>query len=149
MKFRSIAAVVFGMFFIYLSARRRTQQPGSRRQGTGCFPKTLSRNVRMHTIIRWIPRQLSLSFHRCFAQMSATAGSRTPQNNSRGSLNVALECATDHGCAVVIFLARQELTPYVLAGTGCVGVLLRPRMRERPFLGGKPGKATFVFLTNP
>src|SRR5260370_20468427 len=124
MKFRSIAAVVFGMFFMFISSaradERSTQEVGV--QGTGFFTKDSNSNaLNQHTTNSGgFLVSYRYHFNHWFAADVSYGWNRdTQQNNSSaGSLNVQSNVPQSTVAAVVnLPWSTAPFTPYVLAGT--------------------------------
>jgi len=139
MKFRSIAAVVFGMFFMFISSaradERSTQEVGV--QGTGFFTKDSNSNVLNQHTTNSGGFLVSYRYHfnRWFAADVSYGWNRdTQQNNSSGgSLNVQSNVHQTTVAAVVNLPgAWQDLT-HTFSRAPVRWCLLRPRVRERPF----------------
>src|SRR5260370_26956424 len=127
MKFRSIAAVVFGMFFMFISSaradERSTQEVGV--QGTAFFTKDSSSNVLNQHTTNSGGFLVSYRYHfnRWFAADVSYGWNRdTQQNNSSaGSLNVQSNVHQTTVAAVVnLPWSMARFNPYVLAGTGAL-----------------------------
>jgi opacity protein-like surface antigen len=152
MKFRLIAAVVFGMFFMLISSaradERSTQEVGV--QGTGFFTKDSSSNVlNQHTTNSGgLLVSYRYHFNRWFAADVSYGWNRDTQQNilSAGSLSVQSNVHQTTAAAVVNLPWRTaRFDPYVLAGTGAL-VFAPTQSRGATVPGvGNQAKATFVY----
>jgi opacity protein-like surface antigen len=152
MKFRSIAAVVFGVLFILISSARadeRSTQEVSV-QGTGFFTKDSSSNVvNQHTTNSGgLIVSYRYHFNSWFAADVSYGWTRdTQQNNSAGgSLNVQsnVHQATVAG-VVNLPWKPARLNPYLLAGTGALEFAPTQSAGATVPGAGNQAKATFVY----
>src|SRR5258707_4237259 len=152
MKCRSIAAVVFGMFFMFISSaradERSTQEVGV--QGTGFFTKDSNSNVlNQHTTNSGgVLVSYRYHFNHWFAADVSYGWNRdTQQNNSSaGSLNVQSNVHQTTVAAVVnLPLSMARFNPYVLAGTGALEFAPSHRAGTTVPGAGNQAKATFVY----
>ena len=125
MKFRSIAAVVFGAFFILISSARADERATREVavQGTGFFTKDSGSNVvNQHTTNSGgVIVSYRYHFNSWFAADVSYGWTRdTQQNNSAKRLTErAIERSPGHGYRVVNLPWKPaRLNPYLLAGTG-------------------------------
>jgi opacity protein-like surface antigen len=152
MKFRSIAAVVFGVLFILISSvradERSTQEVSV--QGTGFFTKDSSSNVvNQHTTNSGgLIVSYRYHFNSWFAADVSYGWTRdTQQNNSAGgSLNVQsnVHQATVAG-VVNLPWKPARLNPYLLAGTGALEFAPTQSAGATVPGAGNQAKATFVY----
>jgi len=152
MKFRSLAAVVFGVFFMFASSaradERSTQEVGV--QGTGFFTKDSSSNVvNQHTTNSGgFLVSYRYHFNRWFAADVSYGWNRDTQQNisSTGSLNVQSNVHQSTVAAVVnLPWSTARFNPYVLAGTGAL--VFAPTQSAGATVpgAGNQAKATFVY----
>jgi len=152
MKFRSIAAVVFGALFMFTaSARadeRSTQEVGV--QGTGFFTKDSSSNVLNQHTTNSGGFLVSYRYHfnRWFAADVSYGWNHDTQQNisSTGSLNVQSNVHQTTVAAVMDLPWRTaRFNPYVLAGTGAL--VFAPTQNAGATIpgAGNQAKATFVY----
>src|SRR5260221_1997186 len=152
MKFRSIAAVVFGALFMFIaSARadeRSTQEVGV--QGTGFFTKDSSSNVlNQHTtnsggflvssryqFNRWVGADVSYGWNRDSQQNISTTDSLNVQSNVPQTTVAAV---------MDLPWRTARFNPYVLAGTGAL--VFAPTQNAGATVpgAGNQAKATFVY----
>jgi opacity protein-like surface antigen len=152
MKFRSIAAVVFGVFFTLVSSARadeRSTQEVSV-QGTGFFTKDSSSNVvNQHTSnAGGILVSYRYHFNHWFAADVSYGWDRNTQQNisSGGSLNVRSNVHQSTVAAVVnLPWSTARFNPYVLAGTGAL--VFAPTQSAGATVpgAGNQAKAAFVY----
>jgi opacity protein-like surface antigen len=152
MKFRSIAAVVFGAFFILISSARADER-GTQEvsvQGTGFFTKDSNSNaVNQHTTNSGgVLVSYRHHFNSWFAADVSYGWTRdTQQNNSAGgSLNVQsnVHQATVAG-VVNLPWKPARLNPYLLAGTGALEFAPTQSAGASVPGAGNQAKATFVY----
>src|SRR5258705_4703167 len=152
MKFRSIAAVVFGALFMFIaSARadeRSTQEVGV--QGTGFFTKDSSSNVLNQHSTNSGGFLVSYRYHfnRWFAADVSYGWNRDTQQNisSAGSLNVQSNVHQSTVAAVVnLPWSTARFNPYVLAGTGALAFAPTQNAGATVPGAGNQAKATFVY----
>jgi opacity protein-like surface antigen len=152
MKFRSLAAVVFGVFLMFASSaradERSTQEIGV--QGTGVFTKDSSSNVlNQHTTnAGGFLVSYRYHFNRWFAADVSYGWNRDTQQNisSTGSLNVQSNVHQSTVAAVVnLPWSRARFNPYVLAGAGAL--VFAPTQSTGATVpgAGNQAKATFVY----
>jgi len=152
MKFRSIAAVVFGVFFMLISSARadeRSTQEVSV-QGTGFFTKDSSSNVlNQHTTNSGgVLVSYRYHFNHWFGADVSYGWNRDTQQNisSNGSLNVQSNVHQTTVAAVVnLPWSTARFNPYVLAGTGAL--VFAPTQSAGATVpgAGNQAKATFVY----
>src|SRR5260370_31720050 len=152
MKFRSIAAVVFGIFFIFIASaqadERSTQEVGV--QGTGFFTKDSNSNVLNQHTTNSGGFLVSYRYHfnrGAAADVSYGWNRDTQQNNSRaGSLDVQsnVHQATVAG-VVNLPWSTARFNPYVLAGTGALEFAPTQNAGATVPGAGNQAKATFVY----
>ncbi len=152
MKFRSIAAVVFGALFMFTASARadegHTQEVGV--QGTGFFTKDSSSNVLNQHTTNSGGFLVSYRYHfnRWFAADVSYGWNRDTQQNisSTGSLNVQSNVHQTTVAAVMDLPWRTaRFNPYVLAGTGAL--VFAPTQNAGATVpgAGNQAKATFVY----
>ena len=152
MKFRSIAAVVFGALFMFIASARadegHTQEVGV--QGTGFFTKDSSSNVLNQHTTNSGGFLVSYRYHfnRWFAADVSYGWNRDTQQNisSTGSLNVQSNVHQTTVAAVMDLPWRTaRFNPYVLAGTGAL--VFAPTQNAGATVpgAGNQAKATFVY----
>ena len=152
MKFRLTAAVVFGVFFMFISSaradERSIQEVGV--QGTGFFTKDSSSNVlNQHTTNSGgILVSYRYHFNRWFAADVSYGWNRDTQQNisSSGSLNVQSNVHQATVAGVVNLPWRTaRFNPYVLAGTGAL--VFAPTQSAGATVpgAGNQAKAAFVY----
>jgi len=152
MKFRSKAAVVFGVLFMSIAGtradERSTQEVGV--QGTGIFTKDSSSNVlNQHTTNSGgVLVSYRYHFNRWFAADVSYGWNRDTQQNisSTGSLNVQSNVHQTTVAAVVnLPWNPARLNPYVLAGTGALVFAPTQATGATVAGAGNQAKATFVY----
>ena len=152
MKFRSIAAVMFGALFMFIASARadegHTQEVGV--QGTGFFTKDSSSNVLNQHSTNSGGLLVSYRYHinRWFAADVSYGWNRDTQQNisSTGSLNVQSNVHQTTVAAVMDLPWRTaKFNPYVLAGTGAL--VFAPTQNAGATVPGvgNQAKATFVY----
>src|SRR5579859_7961855 len=147
MKFRSMAAVVFGIFFLFIASawadERSTQEVGV--QGTGFFTKDSSSNVlNQHTtnsggvlvsyryhFNRWFAADVSYGWNRDTQQNISSAGTLNVQSNVHQTTVAAVESSLEHR-------AVQPLCP---RGNRCVGFCSDPERGSDCDGRRKPGES--------
>jgi opacity protein-like surface antigen len=152
MKFISIAAAVFGIFFMFIARaqadERNTQEVGV--QGTGFFTKDSSSNVLNQHTTNSGGFLVSYRYHfnHWFAADVSYGWNRDTQRNisSSGSLNVQSNVHETTVAAVVnLPWSTARFNPYVLAGTGAL-VFAPTQSAGATVPGtGNQAKATFVY----
>ena len=152
MKFRSIAAVVFGVFFMFIASARadehNTQEVGV--LGTGFFTKDSSSNVLNQHTTNSGGFLVSYRYHfnRWFGADVSYGWNRDTQQNisSTGSLNVQSNVHQATVAAVMnLPWSTARFNPYVLAGTGAL--VFAPTQNAGATVpgAGNQAKATFVY----
>jgi outer membrane immunogenic protein len=152
MKFRSMAAIVFGVSFLFISSvradERSTQEVGV--QGTGVFTKDSSSNVlNQHTtnsggvlasyryhFNRWFAADVSYGWNRDTQRNISPAGTSSVQSNVHQTTVAAV---------VNLPWSPSRFNPYVLAGTGAL--VFAPTQSAGATVPGAStqAKATFVY----
>jgi opacity protein-like surface antigen len=152
MKFRSIAAVVFGVFFMFIAGaradERSTQEVGV--QGTGFFTKDSSSNVLNQHTTNSGGFLVSYRYHfnRWFAADVSYGWNRDTQQNisSSGSANVQSNVHQTTVAAVMNLPWRTaRFNPYVLAGTGALVFAPTQAAGATVTGAGSQAKATFLY----